>query len=263
MGRFFCFRFSSKSAKIQSNLFILKTMLLAKIKKHILSFIAGISLGLISLSLAIFIMGQTSLNKIEFHEHANFLLMIDGVAQDFSKPEYMSIKPCITSNFSFKSSIASLIPSVNAHGGHEDKILTDIVHLHSNVGTTIHAHEEGVTYSEFFRSIGMSLTDTSFTNEKGTKYENSQEKSFRFFLNNQEIPSIKDQAIRNLDQVLITYGNRDRTEAEINAELIQVPNDACKESGNCPHRGIVPPEDCGNADSRPWLFKLLDIQAHA
>jgi hypothetical protein len=207
-------------------------------------------------------MSKTNLNKVEFHEHANFLLMIDGVAQDFSKPEYMSIKPCITSNLSITNSIASLIPSVNAHGGHDDKILADIVHLHSNVGTTIHAHEEGVTYSEFFRSIGMSLTDTSFTNEKGTKYENNQEKSFRFFLNNKEIPSIKDQAIRNLDQVLITYGNLGRTEAEINAELVQVPNDACRESGNCPHRGAVPPEDCGNTDSRPWLFKLLDIQAH-
>lgn len=238
-------------------------MFQTKIKKSALSLIIGISIGMICLSLIIFNMAKVSLSKVEFHEHANLLVIIDGVTQDFGKPEYMSIKPCITSNFSLRKSIIAFIPKANAHSDHNDNILSDIVHLHSNVGTTIHAHEEGVTYSEYFRSIGMSLTDTSFTNEKDIKYENNLEKSFRFFLNNKEIPSIQDEAIRNLDQVLISYGDRDRTEAEINAELVKVPNDACRESGNCPHRGIVPPEDCGSTDIRPWLFKLLDIQANA
>lgn len=190
-----------------------------------------------------------------FHEHANFALFINGEQFDFSGDQFMHIKPCISSS-------NWLIPTTLAHGGEiqpdntEDP--SEYIHLHDNNGNTIHVHKAGMEYDDFFYGLRMELTDDSFTDQAGNSYDNNTQNTWRFFLNNQEVDSIIHEEVRNLDRVLITYGPVNRTQSEINTELIKVPNNACIESNACTHRGTPDTESCG-VSGTPLILRLMGI----
>lgn len=195
----------------------------------------------------------------EFHAHADFAMFINGQQFDFSLPQFMSIAPCVTT-----SSHHQLIPAAFAHGEdplHEgaESSLGDWVHLHDGIGTTIHLHKEGVTYAQFFESIGMAFSDTSFTDHEGNHYDNSAASSFRFFINNKEVDSIADLEIKDLDSTLITYGPQSRSQESINAELVQITDDACFYSESCTHRGLPAYEQCGAVAQPPFILKWIGL----
>ncbi len=191
-----------------------------------------------------------------FHEHANFALFLDGERFDFNRSEFMSIKPCIVQT----DQPSSFFKTAYAHG--EEIVgdqLEDWLHLHNNNGDTIHVHKEGMVYHHFFQSLGMKLENRLFTDHEGNTYRDNDEMQFRYFLNNEEVDDLPDREIRDLDRALITYGPRDRSQESINAELVQVRNDACLESGSCSHLGYVAPEDCGDDYQEPWVLRVLGL----
>lgn len=183
-----------------------------------------------------------------FHEHADFALFLDGVRFDFARPEFMSNKPCVITDASW------FVPAALAHGND----LEDAVHLHDGDGSVIHVHRENVTMHDFFESLNMVFEDGSFTDNEGGVYKDNDLRSFRYFVNGEEVESIQDYVIRNQDQILITYGLQNRDQAGILAEIGQISNRACLFSGTCSHRGLAPIESCGASETKPsrvleWL----------
>ena len=140
------------------------------------------------------------------HLHANFKVFIDGKEVDFAKPEFMT----------------------ESKQDHSKK-----VHLHDLRGDVVHVHYSGVTWSDFFDSLGFRLTKDCLDLGKEGKYCNTDQKKLRFFINDKEIENLASVEIQDLDRVLIHYGQGDLT-----TELASVKDDACLYSNKCQERGI-------------------------
>lgn len=191
-----------------------------------------------------------TLPEPDYHEHADIALFLNGEMFDFSKPEFMSNKPCSLDE------AKGIIPVAYAHGGD----LEDSVHLHDLDGAVVHLHRPNISVHDFFESLKMDFEDTIFIDHEGNQYRNNEESNFRFFVNNNEEPSIMNRELRDLDRVLITYGPRDRAQASIDAELVQVSQRACVQSGSCLHRGTPPPESCGKVYHAPKILDWLGFE---
>ncbi len=181
-----------------------------------------------------------------FHEHADFALFLNGEKFDFTKGEYMSTKPCVAQAHTW-------LPIAYAHGGD----LEDSVHLHDGIGGVVHMHRENVSWHDFFESLKMEFEDTIFIDDEGNQYRVDEKNEFRFLKNGEEIESLEDTEIRDLDRILISYGPKNRELSELYAEYGQISNNACYYSESCLHRGSAPLESCGSGSTyqKP---KLLD-----
>lgn len=84
------------------------------------------------------------------HEHAVFLVMIDGTPIDFSQAKYQVKSPYI--------------------------------HVENGVGTTLHKHATQVPVGEFFRSVGMQVTSDCFVSDDGSSYCTGDGKRLRFLV---------------------------------------------------------------------------------
>lgn len=215
--------------------------------KHISIVIAA---GLFGAIASLFAVRQLVVSQPEplFHEHADFALFLNGQRFDFAQDVYMSVQPCV----------------VRAEGGipfayaHEGESTDDFVHLHDMDGDVVHVHRAGITWHDFFDSLKMSFTDTSFVDDAGNTYEKNETHSFRFFVNGEEVQTLANREIRDLDRVTITYGRNDRDVNTIAAEIGAVTNKACQSSGACAHRGPQPLESCNASEAKPsplllWL----------
>lgn len=208
-------------------------------KKHVFVFAIVVLLsGLVTAGLTLVYLRSIVRSQPEpaFHEHADFALFLNGRQFDFSKEEYMSNVPCSITR-------AGKVPVALAHG--ETETVRDYVHLHDRIGSVVHVHKKGITWHDFFHSLEMDFSDSLFVDDQGNRYENSDTHSFRFVVNGEEVQSLADREIRDLDQVLITYGRRDRTTDSITIEQARVTNNACLSSYACQHRGVTALESCG------------------
>lgn len=227
-----------------------------------LVFTIGVDVGLIIGILATFFFIRYSIDQQqaneEVHIHANFALFLEGERFDFARPEFMSIEPCEISFVErFVALDQHLVQTVSAHGGGFDD-LRDVIHLHDGNGNTIHVHAPDIRYHDFFASLRMEFRDDLFTDHEGNRYQNTDEMSFRFFINNEEVETLAESLIHDLDRVLITYGPRDRSFESIQSELVQVSHDACLYSETCPERGIAPYESCGEGNGS-WILNMLGL----
>lgn len=188
-----------------------------------------------------------------FHEHADFAMYLNGDLFDFSKDEFMSVTPCKVAQTQFGISVA------HAHGGDRDTV-KEFVHLHDNIGGVVHAHKEGIDWSDFFVSLGMSFDDKSFSDDQGNTYINNGTSEFRFFVNGVEVETIAQREIRDNDKVLISYGRINRDETDFAFELASITNDACFYSETCLHRGGAPYESCGGGEpEQNFIERYLDL----
>lgn len=223
-------------------------------KKHLPLLIAFLLGALLFFGLARLAVSQS--HEKEFHEHADFAVFIDGVPFDFTRDKYMSIEPCKISSLPLP-----FVQSAYAHGGEEGPEghdLRDWVHLHNGIGSVIHVHKEGITYDQFFESLGMDFHDTYFEDDEWNRYEENGEKEFVILLNGERVEEIAESQIRNLDRVLISYGDRGRSESEVWAEYGQITNLACIASEVCLHREPLAEEACG-VQSTGFLQSLLGL----
>lgn len=209
----------------------------------IILFLISFTLGILILFLLLRYQISAS-EGAEFHEHADFRLFIEGEMFDFSDTRYITMEPCM------------LTPQepVPTH----EMPLEDSVHLHNNDGGVIHVHRHGITYSDFFKSLGMHFEDDSFQDADGNALSYTGNKGFTFMLNGQIVDTLADTEVRNLDQVLISYGEVERDLNELMSEYGSISNKSCIASEACLHREPAAPEKCSQTP-KPFLLEKIGL----
>ncbi len=144
----------------------------------------------------------------DVHNHADFKVYLNNTPLNFAQEKYMSTK---------------------------DKLISNFVHLHDMDGEVIHQHMSGITLKDFFESVGMELTSDCFATEGGAKYCNKDDKKLKMFVNGKSKSDFGNYEFKDLDQILITYGNDD--EVTIQKQIDAVTDKACIQSQKCPERG--------------------------
>ena len=158
------------------------------------------------------------------HTHADFAVWVDEVNMDFSDDEYMS-------GVSYDE----------ASHDEEDEYHHQYLHLHDNVGHVLHRHKPGLSLKEFFDSLG-------FRFDPG--------KTFRMFINEEEVPFDLGYIFKDLDVLLLTTS----TDPDlVFDQLEQLTDDACLYSRRCPWRGDPPAENCVADPSVPCVVPEEDL----
>lgn len=139
----------------------------------------------------------------EIHYHAGFKLFVDGIAQDFSDPKYMSIIPC------------------GAHSEKNNPALEQIekAHLHDQQGTVVHVHREGAVWGDLFTNISYFI---------------DSQKPLRAFSGTEEVSSILLKPITPYESVIILVGTFDSNRNYFSEAVTQAEIKAAeKKSENC------------------------------
>jgi len=118
----------------------------------------------------------------------------------------------------------------------EDTLQSDLIHLHDMNGSVIHKHAKGATMKLFFGTIGMSFSSECFVLDDGTEYCNEGDRILRMYVNGEENPDLENYELKDLDRILITYG--DLSQEELEMQLDSVAMDSCIQSEKCPERGM-------------------------
>jgi hypothetical protein len=150
------------------------------LKTIILPIIAAI---VIIAGISIYVSSQNTLSVAGFgplgsaHEHAAFLVKVNGQNIDFSQPQY--------------------------------QVQSDYIHAENGDGTTLHRHATNVTFVDFLKSVKMDIDKKNncltFTN--GTEYCDDENNKLRTFINGNSTGSISDYVLNNNDRLLVIYGN--------------------------------------------------------
>ena len=133
------------------------------------------------------------------HEHADFLMYINGRQIDFTKEEYQE-----------RHTLVHLeTPDVSPF--------------------VIHTHATGITYGMFFETVGINLGDCLVINEK--EFCDGNGRSIKYYVNGKIVPDLAHTEINDLDKMLISYGAESVTEIQL--QLNSIGNHACEQSGKC------------------------------
>ena len=126
------------------------------------------------------------------HEHAAFLVKINGKNIDFSLPKY--------------------------------QVQSDYIHVENGDGTTLHRHATNVTFADFLDSVKMSINQENNNNclvfDNGTQYCDDSQHKLNAFINGNLTTAISNYIINNNDRLLLIYGNE--TEDQINKAVKEV-----------------------------------------
>src|SRR5918995_763236 len=126
------------------------------------------------------------------HEHAAFLVKLDGTPIDFSQGKY--------------------------------QVKSRLIHVENNDGTTLHRHATDVPFIEFLKSVDMDIKNGCFVGDDGREFCDTADKKLRYFANGTESGSISDYIANENDRILVIYGDENSNEIkqEIDA-LRQIP----------------------------------------
>lgn len=141
------------------------------------------------------------------HEHLDYAVVVRGQPLEFDAPEYLST---------------------------EDTDLSPNVHVHAPRTNVVHIHREQTTWDEFFRSLGMSISDTCLGLRDGTEYCTEGTESLKFFVNGVQVDSLRLENLADLGRVLISFGSEDAPALE--SQIASVTDEACIPSENCEAR---------------------------
>ena len=141
------------------------------------------------------------------HEHAAFIINVNGTAIDFSQPQY--------------------------------QVKSRLIHVEGGDGFTLHRHTDRVPFGEFLRSENMNLEDSCFSISEGTSDQQGQQQGqqleyctngteeLRAFVNGEELEppsSLVDHILKDDDRILLIYGNQTTDQlTEALSELEEVP----------------------------------------
>lgn len=159
-----------------------------------------------------------------YHVHSDFAMYINGEKFNFSQEKYM---------------ISTDVCHIESN--------TKKLHLHDMNGDVAHVHEAGHTWGDFFASLGFELSDDSVKLDDGRVYKNAGSITWDFYVNGKEVPSLKSYPFKDLDRVLLRYGDTFE-QVSIQQEIASVTKKACIYSKTCPvPEGVVlPAENCGS-----------------
>jgi hypothetical protein len=126
------------------------------------------------------------------HEHAAFVVNVNGTPIDFSQPQY--------------------------------QVQSRLIHVEGGDGFTLHRHTDRVPFGEFLRSENMNLEGNCLSISQGTatqqgEQQQGQEQEYctngteelRAYVNGRELESpslLGDYILKDDDRILLIYGNQ-------------------------------------------------------
>ncbi len=122
-----------------------------------------------------------------FHVHADFKVYINNNAIDFSVPMY--------------------------------QLRDRHVHVENGIGEVIHVHKKGITIGDFLKTLDIEFNKTCIVIPLEGSYCNSGDKKLRFYVNSTENHEFEKYEIKDLDKILISYG-----EGSIEKQLETITN---------------------------------------
>ena len=129
------------------------------------------------------------------HHHADVKVYINGHSIDFSQRKY--------------------------------QLTTSFMHFEDGVGDVIHLHATGLTVGHLLTSVGINFNSGCLFVE-GQDYCSEDGKKLKFYVNGQPKNEFYNYAIKDLDKILISYGNEN--EAGIKSQIDSITNLAPKYS---------------------------------
>jgi len=143
------------------------------------------------------------------HYHANFAVYINGQREQFKGPQYyQEVAACAVHG--------TIQPAQRAH-------------MHDNINSVIHVHDDGVTWNQFFNNIGWDLGPNFIQDNQHKIYAEDDTNKLNIVLNGQnltDLTAINDTTIKDEDRLLISYGNIDNS--TLDKEYKTVPATAHK-----------------------------------
>lgn len=166
-------------------------------------FILGILLG----ALVILGIRYFTYKPAETHYHANFAVYIDGRREQFKSPQYyQEVSIC---------ALHGLTPLARAH-------------MHDNVNSVVHVHDDAVTWGQFFDNLGWEI-GPDFIHTTDKLYAADDSNKLNIVLNGHNLTgltNITNQVIGDKDRLLVSYG--DIGKSELNKEFASVPSTAAR-----------------------------------
>jgi hypothetical protein len=180
--------------------------LIAFLKKPLVLFVIGLVLG----SLVILGIRFATYSPKHTHYHANFAVYVNGEREEFKNPlYYQEVTACQTGD-------APILPEQRAH-------------MHDNVNSAVHVHDDGVTWGDFFTNLGWYVGPDFIRTRDGTMYETNGDSKLHIMLNGTDLTggaAISRQVIGDEDKLLVSFGNI--SDADLQKEYKTVPATAHK-----------------------------------
>ena len=164
-------------------------------------------LGVLLGALVVLAIRFITYNVPQTHYHANFAVYLNGQRFAFKGPQYYEE-----------------VAACTAHGPIQP---AQRAHMHDNVNSVIHVHDEGVTWQQFFNNISWTIGPNFIQTDDGTTYTENGDNKLNIMLNGQnltDLTNIANQTIRDQDRLLISFGNID--DKTIQTEYNSVPDTA-------------------------------------
>ncbi len=122
------------------------------------------------------------------HYHANFALYINGERDEFKGSTfYEETQACSADEVGPKAR----------------------VHMHDQIGGTLHIHDNGATWGHLLANIGYGLSSKSVQTDKGVYVDGQENNTLTFLLNGKKVSSASNEPINSEDVLLINYGRDD------------------------------------------------------
>ncbi len=128
------------------------------------------------------------------HDHAAFVVDLNGTKIDFAQPKYM-----VRSNYIHMEN----------YNGTED-------------GITLHKHSSKVPIGEFLKSLRMDALDGCFITDNNTRFCENDDLKLRYYINGNQSEDIMGYSLNDDDRILVIYGNQ--SSSEIHNELQELNN---------------------------------------
>lgn len=166
------------------------------------------------------------------HYHANFAVYVNGQREQFKASHYYEE-----------------IAACSLHGNIQP---AQRAHMHDEINSVIHVHDDGVTWEQFFNNIGWTLGPNFIQDDQRTIYLEDDTNKLNIVLNDQnltDLTNIANQVIKDEDRLLISYGNID--DSTLAKEYKTVPATAH-------HYDITPdPASCAGQAQNPSFSDRL------
>jgi len=177
--------------------------LLALFKNKYVLLAAGLVLG----ALIILAVRFATYSVSTTHYHANFAVYINGQRETFASPTYyQEVAACAVNG--------PIQPEQRAH-------------MHDNINSLVHVHDDGVTWGQFFENLGWYVGPDFIQAHGGTMYKADGDSKLHIMLNGDDftgLAPIADQVIGDRDRLLVSFG--DLTDAQLQQEYKTVPSTA-------------------------------------
>lgn len=123
------------------------------------------------------------------------------------------------------------------------QILDADQHFHDGSDEVIHRHRDNVTLVDFFRSIGVTLTNPCLMLDDRVMHCTDRSNELMLFVNGTHVPDIVKYITAEKDRIFLYYG--DPNNPRLNDYMNSVTDQSCMYSHTCPERGEPPTESCG------------------